>query len=260
VFGNSAITPFLCAAASASHLPSGCSHSWKTWAKTPVTETWHHLLAVHNKWCHVHSTGHFPCRHYQFWSRRRWIYYAGRNGTSDNTTTASIRHGHTWTCDEDGHLVAPDAHCSGILRRHDGFLNKRDVSILLLCPPRATKETLDNIRASDVRKLVEFMLGGSMNSCLEEQVAGALVIQKMDLCGLVQRVTCELTGLYRLMIANWISLHHDVKYSGCKIHCCHCLCPRVHSQGSTREHLWNTYRHYEILLTEIYRTSSFRMV
>ena len=36
-------------------------------------------------------------------------------------------------------------------------------------------------------------------------MVGVLVIQKMDLCGLVQGVTCDLTGFYRLMIANRIS-------------------------------------------------------
>ena len=56
--------------------------------------------------------------------------------------------------------MSPDAHCPGILRRHDGLLKKRDVRILLLCPPRVTKATLANIRAGDVRKL-PFLLGGS---------------------------------------------------------------------------------------------------
>jgi len=56
--------------------------------------------------------------------------------------------------------VAPDAHCPGILWRHDGLLNKRDVRILVLCPPRVTKATLANIRAGDVRKLA-VLLGGT---------------------------------------------------------------------------------------------------
>jgi len=51
-----------------------------------------------------------------------WNDYANRNGKSDNAFRASTRHSHTWTCDEDGHLVAPDAHCPGILRRHDLIL------------------------------------------------------------------------------------------------------------------------------------------
>jgi len=42
-----------------------------------------------------------------------WNDYANRNGTSDNTFRASTRHNHTWTYDEDGHLLAPDAHCPG---------------------------------------------------------------------------------------------------------------------------------------------------
>ena len=56
--------------------------------------------------------------------------------------------------------MALDAHCPGILRRHEGVLNKRDVCVLLLCPPRVTKTTLANTRASDVRKLA-FLLGGT---------------------------------------------------------------------------------------------------
>jgi len=64
------------------------------------------------------------------------------------------------TCDEDGHLVVPDTHCPGVLRRHDGLLNQRDVRILLLGPASGTKETLDSIRVSDVRKLA-FLLGGT---------------------------------------------------------------------------------------------------
>jgi len=79
---------------------------------------------------------------------------------SDNINRASSRHSHTWTCDEDGHPAAPDIHCPGVLRRHDGLLNKRDMRILLLGPPSATKETLDSIRVSDVRKLA-FLLGGT---------------------------------------------------------------------------------------------------
>jgi len=61
---------------------------------------------------------------------------------------------------EDGHLVVPDTHCSGVLWRHDGLLNKRDVRIILLGLPSDTKEPLDRIRVSDVRKLV-FLLGGT---------------------------------------------------------------------------------------------------
>ena len=50
-------------------------------------------------------------------------------------------------------------HCPGVLQRHDGLLNKREVRILLLGPPNDTKELLDRIRVSDVRKLA-FLLGG----------------------------------------------------------------------------------------------------
>ena len=108
----------------------------------------------------MHRTSYFSCRYCQFWSAAGWNNYADRKGTSENTNIASIRHSHTWTCDEDGHLVAPDAHCPGILRRHDGLLNKRDARILLLCLPRFTKKTLKTIRVSHVRKLA-FLLGGT---------------------------------------------------------------------------------------------------
>jgi len=40
------------------------------------------------------------------------------------------------------------------------LLNKREVRILLLCPPRVTKAALANTRAGDVRKLA-FLLGGT---------------------------------------------------------------------------------------------------
>jgi len=102
----------------------------------------------------------FPAGTVSFGHSAGWNDYADRNGTSDNTNIASIRHSHTWTCDEDGHLVALDAHCPGILRRHDGLLNKREVRILLLCLPRVTKKTPETIRASHVRKLA-FLLGGT---------------------------------------------------------------------------------------------------
>jgi len=68
------------------------------------------------------------------------------------------------------------------------------------------------------------------------------------------------TGLCRLMIANWISLHHGDMCGGCKIHCHHCLCPCVQYKAGTREKLCNTYRSYMLLLTEISKASSSRMV
>ena len=102
----------------------------------------------------------FPAGTVSFGHAAVWNDYVDRNGTSDNTNIASIRHSHTWKYDEDGHLVAPDTHCPGILRRHDGLLNKRDVRILMLCPPRAREKTLEKIRASDMRKLA-FLLGGT---------------------------------------------------------------------------------------------------
>ena len=79
---------------------------------------------------------------------------------SDNTSRASSRHSLTWICDEDGHLVAPETHCPGVLRRHDALLNKMDMRILLLGPPSAEKKTLDSVRVSNVRKLA-FLLGGT---------------------------------------------------------------------------------------------------
>jgi len=100
----------------------------------------------------------FPAGTISFGHAAGWNDYADRNGLSTNFNRASLTQSHTWTCDEDGHLVVPDTHCPGVLWRHDGFLNKRDVRILLLGAPSDTKETLDNIRVSDVRKLA-FLLG-----------------------------------------------------------------------------------------------------
>ena len=47
-----------------------------------------------------------------------WNDYADTNGMSVNSNRASSRHSHTWTCDEDGHLVVLDTHCPVVLRRH----------------------------------------------------------------------------------------------------------------------------------------------
>jgi len=102
----------------------------------------------------------FPAGTVSFGHAAGWNDYADRNGMSDNTSRASSRHSHTWICDEDGHLVAPETHCPGVLWRHDALLSKRHVRILLLCPPSAAKKTLDSIRVSDVRKLA-FLLGGT---------------------------------------------------------------------------------------------------
>jgi len=82
-----------------------------------------------------------------------WNDYADTNGMSANSNSASSRHSHAWTCDENRHLVVPDTHCPGIFRRHDGLLNKRDLRILLLRTPSITKKTLDSIWIRDVRKL-----------------------------------------------------------------------------------------------------------
>jgi hypothetical protein len=79
---------------------------------------------------------------------------------------------HQWTCDENGHLMAPDARCHGILRRHDGLLNKRNVCILLLGPPSATKKALDSILTNTYRSYMILRTGicraslSRMISCL----------------------------------------------------------------------------------------------
>jgi len=85
---------------------------------------------------------------------------ATQSAKATKANSVSSIHSHTWTCDEDGHLVVPDTHCPGVLRRHDGLLNTRDVRILLLDLPSDTKKTLDRLRMSDVRKLA-FLLGGT---------------------------------------------------------------------------------------------------
>jgi len=100
----------------------------------------------------------FPAGTNSFGHAAGWNDYTDRNGQSAKANSASSTHSHTWTCDEDGHLVVPDTHCPGVLRRHAGLLNTRDVRILLLDPPSDTKETLDSCRISDVRKLA-FLLG-----------------------------------------------------------------------------------------------------
>jgi len=102
----------------------------------------------------------FPAGTISFGHAPGWNDYAERKGMSDITTRASSRHSHTWTCDEDGYLVAPDTHCPGILRRHDGLLNKRDVRILLLGPPRVAKKPFVSVRVSDMCELA-FLLGGT---------------------------------------------------------------------------------------------------
>jgi len=102
----------------------------------------------------------FPAGTICFGHAAGWNDYADANGMSANSNRASSRHSHTWTCDEDGNLVVPGTHCPGVLRRHDGLLNKKDVRILLLGPPSITKKTPDSIRIRDVRKLA-FLLGGT---------------------------------------------------------------------------------------------------
>jgi len=57
-------------------------------------------------------------------------------------------------------LVPPDEDLPGILQRHDGLLNQRDVRILLLAPPAETQAILQRIRPRDVRKLA-LLFGGT---------------------------------------------------------------------------------------------------
>jgi len=57
----------------------------------------------------------FPAGTISFGHAAGWNDHVDRNGTSDNTFRAFTRHSHTLTCDEDGHLVASDTHCPGIL-------------------------------------------------------------------------------------------------------------------------------------------------
>ena len=102
----------------------------------------------------------FPAGTICFGHAAGWNDYADANVMSAISNRASSRHSHTWTCDEDGNLVVPGTHCPGVLRRHDGLLNNRDVRILLLGPLSITKKTLASIRIRDVRKLA-FLLGGA---------------------------------------------------------------------------------------------------
>jgi len=102
----------------------------------------------------------FPAGTTSFGHTDRWNDCADSNGYSTNSNSASSKHSHTWTCDEDGHIVVPDTHCPGVLQRHNGLLNKKDVRILLLGPPSDTNETLASIQVSDVRKLA-FLLRGT---------------------------------------------------------------------------------------------------
>jgi len=168
----------------------------------------------------------FPAGTISFGHAAGWNDYADRNGHSTNSNSASSPHSHTWTCDEDGHIVVPDTHCRGVLQRHDGLLNKRDVRILLLGPQSDTKETLASIQIRDVRKLA-FLLGGTNGRSSGNPKDG--------LCGLAQGRPCDLTGLCRLTIANWISLSHGVKCGGCEIHCHQCLCLWVKLQAGIRK-------------------------
>jgi len=102
----------------------------------------------------------FPAGTISFGHAAGWNDYADSNGRSANPNSAPSTLSHIWSCQEDGHLVVPDTHCPGVLRRHAGLLNTRDVRILLLEPPSDTKETLDRLRISDVRKLA-FLLRGT---------------------------------------------------------------------------------------------------
>jgi len=102
----------------------------------------------------------FPAGTISFGHAAGWNDYADRSGQSVKANSASSTHSHTWTCDEDGHLVVPDTHCPGVSRRHAGLLNTQDVRILLLDPSSDTKVTLDSCQISDVRKLA-FLLGGT---------------------------------------------------------------------------------------------------
>jgi len=107
----------------------------------------------------------FPAGTISFGHAAGWNDNADRNGQSVNANSASSTHSHTWTCDEDGHLVVPDTHCPGVLRRHAGLLNTRDVRFLLLDPPSETKETLDSYRISDVRKSISPWRNRWQNLC-----------------------------------------------------------------------------------------------
>ena len=70
------------------------------------------------------------------------------------------RHTHTWTQDEDRSLVPPTEHLPGILRRHAGMLNKRDVRILLLAPKADSVAALTTVLPADLRKFA-YLLGGT---------------------------------------------------------------------------------------------------
>ena len=70
------------------------------------------------------------------------------------------RHTHTWTQDEDSSLVSPIEHLPGILQRHEGMLNKRDVRILLLAPKADSVAALSTVLPADLRKLA-YLLGGT---------------------------------------------------------------------------------------------------
>ena len=150
----------------------------RVWEKiTATARLWRVVVVIHDrpgqkhltrKQYMRHLTKHVTCTELailsagtiSFGLAAGWNDYADRNGYSAKSNGASSTHSHTWTCGEDGHLVVLDTHCPGVLRRHNGLLNKRDVRILLLGPPSDTKETLDRIRVSVVRKLA-FLLGGT---------------------------------------------------------------------------------------------------
>ena len=70
------------------------------------------------------------------------------------------RHTHTWTQYKDRSLVPPTEHLPGILRRHEGMLNKRDVRILLLAPKAESVAALSTVLPADLRKLA-YLLGGT---------------------------------------------------------------------------------------------------
>ena len=56
--------------------------------------------------------------------------------------------------------MPPTEYLPGILRRHAGMLNKRDVRILLLAPKDDSVAALTTVLPADLRKLV-YLLGGT---------------------------------------------------------------------------------------------------
>jgi len=168
----------------------------------------------------------FPAGTISFDHAAGWNDNVDRNGISDNTFTASTIHSHTWTCDEDGHLV------------HLMITVLASCGDTMACSTSGTCASSCFARLVSQRQLLTTfrpVTCANWHSCSEEQVAGAWVIQRMDQCDSSQVGICDLTGLCKLMIANFAmaSSALDARFTAANVAARGCSQERA--QGSISE-------------------------